>query len=126
MPLPTYGSQSLAVPVTVFVNGIVARNLSGFLWLWRHLLSFRRALKKAPGCRQVKAGIVSFNELVLVSYWDSKGDLDNFFKSAAHRPWMQYISKHPKALSLYNETHSATQSGRYLGKPHGLGLYHDV
>jgi len=123
LPLATYGSQPLKTPVTVFVNGIIARNVSGLFWLWRHLFTFRRILRKTTGCRSVKAGIVSYNELVLVSYWDSKAALEAFFKSAPHREWMHYIAHHPDSLSLYNETHNATQSGRYLGEPNGLGVY---
>ncbi|WP_375466951.1 hypothetical protein [uncultured Nostoc sp.] len=53
----------------VFVNGFVARNRAGFFWMWKQLLWIKNVTAKAQGCMQVKAGICSLNEVIMVSYW---------------------------------------------------------
>ncbi|MGA7934543.1 MAG: hypothetical protein WCA35_13425, partial [Kovacikia sp.] len=56
----------------VFINGFLARDRAGFFWLWQNLTWIRNATVKAAGCVQVKAGICSPNEVVMISYWRSE------------------------------------------------------
>jgi hypothetical protein len=115
----------------VFVNGIKAENLAGCLWLWRRMFSIRQGCLVAEGCQEVKAGICSPQEVVLVSYWQDEASLMGFFHSAVHRQMMKemvsFMSTHPQALSLYNETYHPLRSGKYFQKPHGLAkMYQPV
>lgn len=59
----------------VFVNGFLARDRTGFFFLWKNLLWIGSATAKAGGCVQVKAGICGLNEVIMVSYWRSQQDL---------------------------------------------------
>ncbi len=104
----------------IFVNGFVARNFAGFLWMWRNLFWISNATIEAPGCVQVKAGICAFNEVVMVSYWHSSESLKEFFRGESHRKMMQFTAKHPKSLCLYNETYQPSRSGKYTNEPQGL------
>lgn len=106
----------------VFVNGFVARDFSGFMWMWKNLFWISNATKTAPGCVQVKAGICAPNEVVMVSYWSSFESLREFFKGESHRKMMQFTTKHPKSLCLYNETYQPSKSGKYSNEPQGLAI----
>jgi GNAT superfamily N-acetyltransferase len=58
-----------------FVNGFLTRDCTGFIWLWKNLLSINRVTTQAEGCVQVKAGICSPTEVMMVSYWRSEHNL---------------------------------------------------
>lgn len=120
----TYGSVTLKDKPVVFVNGIIARNIKGFIWLWTHFLKIRWRLRKAAGCRQVKAGICGVKEVMMVTYWDSEEMLHAFVQDSAHKSWMKYFFSNPTHLTFYNEAYFATHSGRYAGPPQGLALFH--
>lgn len=106
----------------IFVNGFLARDRSGFLWLWKNLLWIRNVTTQAEGCVQVKAGICDPNEVVMVSYWHSEASLKKFFRGEPHRQMMQFISQNPESLCLYNETYRPMQSGKYINEPQGMAV----
>ena len=106
----------------VFVNGIIARDRSGFLWMWRNLNSIRKSTVQAPGCIQVKAGICAASEVVMVSYWESERLLIEFFRGAAHRDMVKFTTHHPNSLCLYNETYHPSRSGKYSHEPQGMAI----
>jgi hypothetical protein len=104
----------------MFVNGFVARDLAGFLWMWQQLFWIRNATAKAKGCMQVKAGICGANEVVMVSYWLSEDNLKEFFRGEPHRQMIQFVAKNPQSLCLYNETYKPALSGKYSHEPQGM------
>jgi heme-degrading monooxygenase HmoA len=106
----------------VFVNGTIARDRAGLFWLWRNIASVRHSTATAPGCLQVKAGICSPKEIVMVSYWESDRHLMDFFRGAAHRQMMQFTTRHPNSLCLYNETYHPAKSGKYSHEPQGMAV----
>jgi len=106
----------------VFVNGMIARDHSGFFWLWRHLSSIRQSTIQASGCIQVKAGICGPKEIIMVSYWESDRHLMDFFRGADHRQMMQFTTRHPNSLCLYNETYHPSKSGKYIHEPQGMAI----
>lgn len=122
----TTKAYSLNLPenpeAVVFVNGIVARNLPGFLWLWSNLFSMRSLTSKAEGCFQVKAGIIGPNEVLLVSYWHSQEALNKFFQDEWHRKMMKYLYQNIENLTLWNETYTPAQPGKYIHEPHAMAL----
>ncbi len=97
----------------VFVNGIKARNFSGFMYMWRNLNLFRSSPAKAEGCMDVKSGIVGSTELVIVSYWQSNDALRTYFKQDDHRKMMKHYYHNPDDLELYNETYHPSYAGKY-------------
>ncbi|MBD2308414.1 DUF4188 domain-containing protein [Chroococcidiopsis sp. FACHB-1243] len=103
-----------------FVNGFLARDRAGFIWMWKHLLWIKNATATAEGCVQVKAGICAANEVLMVSYWRSPQSLQVFFKGKFHRQMMQFVAKHPESLCLYNETYQPIASGKYSHEPQGM------
>lgn len=114
-----------------FVNGIKAETLAGCLWLWKLILFTKRFSLATEGCKQVKLGICSYREGIIVSYWQDEASLMKFFHSEAHRQMMtemsEFISSHPQAISVYNETYCPLRSGKYFQKPHGLAkMYRHV
>ncbi|BAZ08350.1 hypothetical protein NIES4071_01550 [Calothrix sp. NIES-4071] len=119
-----YSVYQLNIPevpeAVIFVNGFVARDFSGFLWMWKNLFWIKNSTETAPGCVQVKAGICGYNEVVMVSYWNSSLDLKEFFRGESHRKMMQFTAKHPKSLCLYNETYQPSKSGKYTNEPQGM------
>lgn len=106
----------------VFVVGMLARNLTGWLWMWQHMNSQLQSVRRAPGCVQVKGGIVGPNELLMVSYWKDTESMRVYFKSAEHLKYMRFLAKNPESLTLWNETYQPARSGMYLHEPHGLPL----
>ncbi|MBD2337342.1 DUF4188 domain-containing protein [Calothrix sp. FACHB-156] len=104
----------------VFVNGIIARDRIGFFWMWKNLFWIGSSTTKAEGCVQVKAGICAANEVIMVSYWRSAQDLKQFFRGEPHRRMMQFVSKNPNSLCLYNETYQPQHSGKYSHEPQGM------
>ena len=122
----SYQVYTVALPdhpeAVMFIQGIVARNLAGLLWMWRNVLWIKKSNATAEGCVQVKAGICGINEVVLASYWENKSGLSKFFKSQPHQKMMQYLSDHPKNLSLYNERYRPSRSGKYVNDPNGLAV----
>jgi quinol monooxygenase YgiN len=122
----SYAVYQIGLPehpeAVVFINGFVARDRAGFFWMWKHLLWIRNVTVRAQGCLQVKAGICSPNEVVMVSYWNSKASLRAFFQNKSHREMMQFVAKNPQSLCLYNETYSPSQSGKYSNERQGMAL----
>jgi len=110
----------------VFVNGILARNLSGLLWMWKNMSWIRSTTVEAEGCLQVKAGLCGPNEVVLVSYWQSEKCLRDFFRGEAHRQMMRFPASHPESLCLYNETYHPSESGKYSHEPQGMALIYEA
>lgn len=106
----------------VFVVGMLARNLAGWLWMWQHMNSQLQGVRHASGCVQVKGGIVGPNELLMISYWKDAESMYVYFKSAEHLKYMRFLAKNPESLTLWNETYQPTKSGMYLHEPHGLPL----
>jgi len=104
----------------IFVNGFLARDRSGFFWMWRNLMWIRNVTAQAEGCVQLKAGICGSNEVVMLSYWVSEDSLKNFFRGRSHRQMMQFIARNPKSLCLYNETYRPFHSGKYINEPQGM------
>lgn len=104
----------------VFINGFLARDRAGFLWMWKNLLWIKSATTKAAGCVQVKAGICGRNEVIMVSYWQSEQDLKQFFRGESHQQMMQFVMKNPDSLCLYNETYRSGHSGKYSHEPQGM------
>lgn len=109
-----------------FVNGIIVRDRAGFFWLWRNLGTISSSTAKAPGCLQVKAGVCSPKEVVMVSYWESERHLMDFFRGAVHRQMMKFATRHPNSLCLYNETYSPSKTGKYSHEPQGMALVYSV
>lgn len=106
----------------VFVLGMLARNLTGWLWMWQHMNSQLLSVRRAQGCVQVKGGIVGPNELLMITYWKDSESLHAYFKSEEHLKYMRFLAKHPESLTLWNESYSPLKSGMYLHEPHGLSL----
>jgi heme-degrading monooxygenase HmoA len=106
----------------VFVNGIVARDRSGFFWLWKNLNGIRMETVRASGCLQVKSGICSAQEVIMVSYWESEAALMDFFRGAAHRDMVKFTQRRPSSLCLYNEIYHPAKSGKYSHEPQGMAL----
>ena len=104
----------------VFVNGFLARDRSGWFWMWRNIKWIKNVTAEAEGCVQVKAGLCGLNEVVMVSYWLSEDSLKKFFRGESHRQMMQFTTKKPKSLCLYNETYSPLHSGKYINEPQGM------
>ncbi|GEM_PF-874885 len=104
----------------IFVNGFLARDRAGFLWMWKNLFWIRNVTAQANGCVQVKAGICSPNEVIMTSYWHSDSSLKAFFRGEAHRQMMQFTAQKPQSLCLYNETYSPSRSGKYTHEPQGM------
>jgi hypothetical protein len=103
-----------------FVNGFLTLDFTGFLWLWKNLLSINRVTTQAEGCVQVKAGICSPTEVMMVSYWRSEQSLKQFFRGKWHQQMMQFVAKHPGSLCLYNEIYQPSQVGKYIHEPQGM------
>lgn len=109
----------------VFINGIKALNFRGFIWLWQLILSERNmGLTKVEGCIQAKLGICSHREAVIISYWQDRASLMNFFHSSSHRRMMKntidLISTDSQAIAVFNETYRPLHSGKYFNEPQGL------
>lgn len=103
----------------IFVNGIKARSLKGWLYMWRNLHQFRSSPKQISGLVDIKAGIIGPAELVIVSYWETADALKDYFKSEPHRKMMRHFYHHLDDLELYNETYTPSQAGKYNAQ-HGM------
>lgn len=125
MSYQKYGYR-IALPehpeAVIVVLGMLARNLTGWLWMWRQLNPQLQSVKRAPGCVQAKGGIVGPNELLMVAYWKDAESMRAYFKSADHLTYIRFLSKNPESLTLWNETYQPAKSGMYLHEPHGLPL----
>jgi heme-degrading monooxygenase HmoA len=118
-----YSAQIPEQPEAIaFVNGMIARDRAGFLWIWQHLNGIRRSTRQAIGCIQVKAGICGPREIVMVSYWESEQVLTEFFRGEAHRQMIQFVRQYPQSLCLYNETYRPSKAGKYSHEPQGMAL----
>ncbi len=121
MPYPLYQIELPKQPEAVaFVNGFLTRDLAGFLWLWKNLLWINQVTTQAEGCVQVKAGICSPKEVMMVSYWQSEDSLKQFFRGKSHQQMMQFVAKNPHSLCLYNEIYQPSHIGKYVHEPQGM------
>lgn len=120
---PNYSIRLPESPAAiVFVNGMIARNWRGLIWLWRTSSKIKKHLRQAPGCIQFKAGICGAKERVLVSYWEDSKALQDFYNSPFHRNLQKFLFKHPQHLVLYNETYTPGKAGKYHNEAQGLAL----
>lgn len=85
--------------------------------MWKKLLWIKNVTAQAKGRMQVKAVICGLNEVIMVSYWVSEPSLKEFFRGESHRQMMQFITKNPQSLCLYNETYSPSHGGKYINEP---------
>lgn len=121
-------SYSIDLPqdskTVVFINGIKALNLKGFVWLWQEVMLKNTGLIKAKGCIEAKQAICSHREVVIVSYWQDEASLMGFFHSPLHRKMMKnmfdLISTDSQAIAVFNETYRPLRSGKYFNEPQGL------
>ena len=121
-----YTSYQIDLPedteVVVFYNGIKALNIRGFFWLWQYIFSTRSI--KVPGCIEIKLGIYSPTEAIIVSYWQNEKSLMAFFHSPLHRQMMKQMMKiiaaDNKAIAVFNETYRPLRSGTYFNEPQSL------
>jgi Domain of unknown function (DUF4188) len=121
MHYPIYQIELPEQPQSVaFVNGFLTRDFAGFLWLWKNLLWINQVTTQAEGCVQVKAGICSPKEVMMVSYWQSENSLKQFFRGESHQQMMQFVAKHPGSLCLYNEIYQPSHVGKYMHEPQGM------
>ena len=121
MHYPIYQIELPPQPESVaFVNGFLTRDFTGFFWLWKNLFWINQVTTQAEGCVQVKAGICSPMELMMVSYWRSEQSLKQFFRGKCHQQMMQFVIKHPGSLCLYNEIYQPSQVGKYIHEPQGM------
>lgn len=121
MPYPLYEIELPEKPESVaFVNGFLTRDFAGFLWLWKNLLWINQVTNQAEGCVQVKAGICSPKEVMMVSYWQSENSLKQFFRGKSHQQMMQFVAKNPDSLCLYNEIYQPAHVGKYVHEPQGM------
>lgn len=111
-----------APEAVVMIALMRARNFAGFRYIWTYGLSQPAAVRAAPGCVQVKPGIVGPTELLMVTYWKDMASLMAFFKSQAHVSWMRYVTGRPNDLNLSAEIYSPHQPGLYLHEPQGMAL----
>lgn len=125
----SYSVYQLHLPqspeAVIFVNGFLARDRCGFLWMWKKILWIKKITASSEGCVQVKAGICSPNEFVMVSYWFSENNLKHFFRSEPHRQMMQFVSQNSHSLCLYNETYKPSNSGKYIHEPNGMAIIYE-
>ncbi|NET59303.1 MAG: DUF4188 domain-containing protein [Symploca sp. SIO2E6] len=119
-----YPMYQIELPETTeavaFVNGIEARDFTGFLWMWKNMNWIKTVTTEAEGCVQVKAGICSPKELIMVSYWHSEKSLKQFFRGKPHQQMMQFVAKNPLSLCLYNEIYQPPKIGKYVHEPQGM------
>lgn len=121
MHYPIYQIELPPQPESVaFVNGFLTRDFTGFFWLWKNLFWINQVTTQAEGCVQVKAGICSPTEVMMVSYWRSEQSLKQFFRGKCHQQMMQFVIKHPGSLCLYNEIYQPSQVGKYIHEPQGM------
>ena len=121
MKYPMYQiDPSEETEAVTFVNGMEARDLTGFLWMWKNMNWIKTVTVEAEGCVQVKAGLCGPKELVMVSYWRSEKSLKEFFRGKAHQQMMQFVAKNPLSLCLYNEIYQRPTVGKYLHEPQGM------
>ncbi|ASZ11714.1 hypothetical protein KTO58_16365 [Chitinophaga pendula] len=105
----------------VFVNSIRARNLVGFLWLWRRLPRMIRSIRREPGAYECIPALVSPWQVVMVSYWYSSRELGGYYRGEAHVEWTAFLGKHPQSLAMFFEQFPARHSGKYVNGTFGLG-----
>lgn len=123
MHYPLYQIELPQQPESVvFVNGFLTRDFAGFVWLWKNLLWINHVTTQAEGCVQVKAGICSPREVMMISYWQSENSLKQFFKGKSHQQMMQFVAKNPSSLCLYNEIYKPSQAGKYVHEPQGMAM----
>ncbi|MEM7133708.1 MAG: DUF4188 domain-containing protein [Chloroflexota bacterium] len=103
----------------MFVNGLIARNLRGQLYMFRSIPTFSSSLKNAEGCIDFKSGICGPREVVMVSYWESEDALKQYFRGEDHRAMMKHYYHHADDIELYNETYRPSIAGKYNAQ-HGM------
>jgi hypothetical protein len=109
-------SQKTAI---MYFNGIKARNIGGFFWMWRNIFRLGRLARQQPTCLQVKIAVVSPTEMMQVSYWKDQAALRAFYQKPEHVAALRYTFQHPDHFTLYNETYEPPISTRYLNGVNG-------
>ena len=73
---------------------------------------------------EAKLSICSYQEAIIVSYWQDEASLMQFFRSPLHQEMMkstkQLLGNDLEAIALFNETYRPLRSGMYLNEPQGL------
>lgn len=90
-------------------------------------------------CKQssrVKAPVLSFSgfgkantetlELTINKTKEADRHLIDFFRGAAHRQMMQFYTRHPNSLCLYNEMYYPVKSGKYSHEPQGIAMVYGL
>lgn len=108
----------------VFVNWMKARNLRGFINMYRLSWSVNQMMQRARnnGLFDARIAIVGPTEVLVVSYWENEEALRASFRDKAHVEMMRYTYQHPEDLVLGNETYSRPFSTRYMNEPGGFAL----
>ncbi len=119
-----YEADAAPSDAIVFVNWIKARNLRGFLQMYRFAPAVNRMLQRArgQGLFDARVSIVSPTELLVVSYWENEDALRASFRDEAHVRMMRYTFQHPDDLILGNETYQQPISTRYVNEAGGYAL----
>lgn len=108
----------------VFVNWIKARNLRGFMQMYRFIPGIYGMMRRARehGLIDLHMAIAGPNELIVVSYWESAEALRDSYRDPFHVTMMRYTFRHPDDLILGNETYAQPTSTRYLNEAGGYAL----
>jgi hypothetical protein len=106
----------------VMVLVMRARTWRGWRYMWGDAQKHPAVVRAAPGCVQVKPGIVGPRELIMVTHWKDEASLMAFFKSPAHLEWVRHVAAHPEDLNLTAEIFKPHTAGLYLHEPQGLAL----
>lgn len=122
-PSPTRVDLRDASALT-FVNGIQATGVIGLLFMYGTFFSMILSTRRAEGCLGVMPALVSPRCFLLVSYWEDERSLQRFIGAKAHVRWMQFLSRHPGSLRLFNETYASPLKVNYIGTPRGYAEVH--
>src|SRR5258706_15169389 len=98
----------------VFINGIHARSIRGFFWLWWNLPKIIRSIKRHHGSFELLPALVSPVQVMMVSYWYNDRELADYYNTGLHREFICFVQRHPRALAMYFEKFTADESGRYV------------
>ncbi|MCA9912246.1 MAG: DUF4188 domain-containing protein [Anaerolineae bacterium] len=119
-----YQANSEPTEAIVFVNWMKARNLRGFINMYRLSWSVNQMMQRARknGLFDARVAIVGPREVLVVSYWENEEALRASFRDKAHVEMMRYTYQYPDDLVLGNETYSRPFSTRYLNEAGGFAL----
>jgi len=110
----------------VYVNWMYARNLKGFLWMWRAFPRIGKMFQRADGLADIHVAMVSPFKVIVVSHWDNMQALHDAYRDPIHIDMMKWIYANPDALALGNETYGAPVSTRYFNADGGFARITDA